>query len=422
MNILLLGSGGREHTFAWKLRQSERCQQLYIAPGNAGTAQEGINIALDPNDFEAVKAAVLRYNIQLVICGPEEPLVRGLCDYFRTDDELHGVYFLGPSQEGAQLEGSKAYAKDFMEQYDIPTAAYRAFTADEAADGTAYLASQPGPYVLKADGLAAGKGVVILDEVQAAQAELKAMLGGKFGAASERVVVEQFLEGIEFSVFVLTDGETYRLLPVAKDYKRVGEGDTGLNTGGMGSVSPPPFVDNILLRKVEERIIQPTIHGLQARQIDYKGFIFFGLISVAGEPYVIEYNCRMGDPETQSVFPRLRGDLVDLCLATCEDRLSTTIIEEEEQAVATVILTAGGYPGPYTKGEVITGLDTIADSLLFHAGTRQEGEQVLTDGGRILAVTSYGDTYEEALAISNRNAEKIDFEGKYYRGDIGYDL
>lgn len=423
MNILLLGSGGREHAFAWKLAQSPLHGRLFIAPGNAGTAAHGTNLPADPNDFDQVKAIVLEREIRLVICGPEEPLVLGLRDRFLGDPELAKVHFIGPAAAAAQLEGSKAYAKAFLEEYGIPTAAYREFTGETLAEGLTYLDSRPGPYVLKADGLAAGKGVVILEDREAAKAELREMLGGKFGDASRRVVIEAFLDGIEFSVFVLTDGSATRVLPVAKDYKRIGAGDTGPNTGGMGSVSPPPFVNHDLMRKVEQRIIQPTLRGIQERQLDYRGFIFLGLIAVAGDPYVIEYNCRMGDPETQSVFARLRTDLVQLCLHIAEGDLNTALIQEDPRAVATVVLVSGGYPGPYEKGKVITGLDQVEDCLVFHAGTtRDEAGQVVTNGGRVLALTAYGATYQQALEICYRNADKIAFEGKNLRRDIGFDL
>ncbi|MEL6140503.1 MAG: phosphoribosylamine--glycine ligase [Bacteroidota bacterium] len=423
MNILLLGSGGREHAFAWRLSQSQHCDALYIAPGNAGTELFGTNLAISPNDFPALKTAALDKKIDLVICGPEEPLVRGAKDYFTGDPDLHHIRFVGPSQEAAQLEGSKAYAKKFMAEFDIPTAGYREFLPDTLEEGIAYLENQPTPIVLKADGLAAGKGVVILDDRDAAKQELIAMLSGKFGVASEKVVIEEFLSGIEFSVFVATDGEDYHLLPVAKDYKRIGEGDTGLNTGGMGSISHPPFVDQAMMEKVEEQIIKPTITGIKARGLDYRGFIFFGLISVAGEPKVIEYNCRMGDPETQSVFARLKSDLVELCLAIADGSVKKTSLEIDERQVATVVLVSGGYPGAYEKGKEIVGIEQITDSLVMHAGTkRNESGQLLTNGGRVLAVTSYGKTFQEALTISNMNAAKIQFEGANYRQDIGFDL
>lgn len=422
MNILLLGSGGREHAFAWKLSQSPKCDQLYIAPGNAGTATCGTNVTLSPNDFDAVGQFALDHQIHMVVVGPEEPLVRGIYDYFQQRQELAKIHVIGPSAEGALLEGSKAYAKQFMQEWNIPTAAYREFTKDTLQEGLDFIAGQAPPIVLKADGLAAGKGVLILDSVAQAQKEFKQMLNGKFGAASEKVVVEAFLDGIEFSVFVLTDGVHYQILPVAKDYKRVGEGDTGLNTGGMGSVSPVSFVDDALLQKVADRIIQPTINGLKARNITYKGFIFLGLILVDGEPYVIEYNCRMGDPETQTVFPRLKNDLVELLTATAENRLAEQQIEKDKRAASAVILVSGGYPGSYEKGKTITGFDQVTDSIVFHAGTKTQNGNVVTNGGRVLAITSYGAGFKEALALSNKNAAVIQFDGKYYRRDIGFDL
>ena len=422
MNILLLGSGGREHAFAWKLSQSPQFGKLFTAPGNAGTAQFGTNLPLSATDFPSLKEVVLREKIELVICGPEEPLVKGAQDFFKNDSELQGVGFVGPSQEAAQLEGSKAYAKAFMAGLDIPSAGYQQFTAETLEDGLTYLDQQPLPIVLKADGLAAGKGVLILNDRATAKEELKAMLGGKFGAASSQVVVEEFLDGIEFSVFVVTDGKDYKVLPVAKDYKRIGEGDFGPNTGGMGSVSHPPFVDKDMMQKVESRIIQPTIRGLQEQSLDYCGFIFIGLISVQGEPYVIEYNCRMGDPETQSVFARLDNDLLEICQRIAKGGLGELQLQEDPRQVATVVLVSGGYPGSYEKGKVISGLDQINGSLVFHAGVKEEDGQLLTNGGRVLAVTSYGDTFEAALATSNANAAKIQFEGVNYRKDIGFDL
>lgn len=423
MNILLLGSGGREHAFAWRLSQSELCDQLYIAPGNAGTSAYGTNLAVDPNDFATLKSEVLNYQVALVICGPEEPLVNGVQDFFKNDPELAHVKFVGPSQEAAQLEGSKAYAKAFMQEFNVPTAGYREFTAAQLDEAMDYLAEIPTPIVLKADGLAAGKGVVILNDRAAAQSEMREMLGGKFGAASAKVVVEEFLDGIEFSVFVLVDGNSYRILPVAKDYKRIGEGDTGLNTGGMGSVSNPPFVDAALMQKVEEQVVIPTVAGLKARKLDYQGFVFIGLIRVDGEPKVIEYNCRMGDPETQSVFARTKNDLVELCWNIAAGKLAETEVEIDERQVATVVLVSGGYPGSYEKGKVITGLEDISGSLVFHAGTTYNAAgELVTNGGRVIAVTSYGTTFEEALAKSNENAAKIKFAGVNYRRDIGFDL
>ena len=422
MKILLLGGGGREHAFAWKLTQSTHCSQLFIAPGNAGTAQLGENVAINPNDFEAVGAFVLEQEIKMVVVGPEEPLVRGIYNYFQETEELKHVWLIGPSKKGAQLEGSKAFAKQFMEERDIPTAAYGEFTTETLEEGLEYIANQQPPIVLKADGLAAGKGVVILDSVQEAQKELRAMLDGKFGEASAKVVVEEFLEGIEFSVFVITDGKTYKLLPMAKDYKRIGEGDTGLNTGGMGAVSPVPFVDDTLLKKVENWIISPTITGLKEIDATYKGFIFFGLINVDGNPFVIEYNCRMGDPETEAVFPRMENDLVELMASLYDGSLASREVNISADAAATVILVSGGYPGPYEKGIEISGTEQVDGSILFHAGTKQENGQLLTNGGRVLALTSMAPNFKEAVAKSMENAERITFEGKYYRKDIGFDL
>jgi len=423
MNVLLLGGGGREHALAWRLSQSPLCKSLFIAPGNAGTAEYGTNLKVSPKDFPALRDAVLEHSISLVICGPEEPLVLGVQDFFAKDDDLKNVRFIGPSAEAAQLEGSKAYAKEFMAEFNIPTAGYQSFSAATLDEGLAHLETRQPPIVLKADGLAAGKGVVILNDVGAAQAELRDMLGGKFGDASAEVVVEDFLDGIEFSVFVLSDGKDFRVLPVAKDYKRIGVGDTGPNTGGMGSVSHPPFVDNDMMAKVEQRIIKPTMEGIQQRNLDYKGFIFIGLISVEGEPFVIEYNCRMGDPETQSVMARLDSDLMQLCLAMADGELASATIDMDERQAATVVLVSGGYPGPYEKGKHILGIDEVDSSMVFHAGTTlSEAGELVTNGGRVLAVTSYGDTFEDALALSYSNAKKIKFAGVNYRGDIGFDL
>lgn len=422
MNILLLGSGGREHALAWKLSQSKRCTRLYIAPGNAGTAQCGENVPLSPLDFEGVGNFVRQNDIGLVIVGPEEPLVRGLWDFFQADKRLRKIPFIGPSQAGAVLEGSKAWAKQFMARHQIPTAAYREFNGTQLAEGLEYLQQHSLPIVLKADGLAAGKGVVICESHEKAAAELKDMLGGKFGEASAKVVVEQFLSGIEFSVFALTDGQTYCLLPEAKDYKRVGEGDTGPNTGGMGAVSPVPFVDTALWEKVETRIVRPTIEGLKKEQIPYVGFVFFGLIRVGNDPFVIEYNCRMGDPETEVVMPRLKNDLVALFLACAKGRLSKVRIRTDKRAATTVFLVSGGYPGAYEKGKVIKGLDVVKDCIPFHAGTKSQDDNIVTDGGRVLALTSYGRTATAALRRSNRAARKVSFKGKYFRRDIGKDL
>jgi phosphoribosylamine--glycine ligase len=422
MNILLLGSGGREHALAWKLTRSKRCSRLYIAPGNAGTAAHGENVALDPLDFAAVGRFVLEKGVDMVVVGPEEPLVRGIADYFRQEAPLRDVALIGPSGAGAQLEGSKAWAKQFMHRHGVPTAAYREFGTDELEAGIDYLRKHPLPIVLKADGLAAGKGVVICQTYLEADAELRAMLGGKFGEAGQRVVVEQFLDGVEFSVFVLTDGESYRLLPEAKDYKRAGENDTGPNTGGMGAVSPVPFFDAELLQKVEHRIIHPTVVGLRREKIPYTGFIFFGLIVVNGEPYVIEYNCRLGDPETEVVLPRLRNDLVALLDSCARGGLAQTRIAVSERAAATVMLVSGGYPGAYEKGKPIRGL-AKAGELAFHAGTRAAADgKVVTSGGRVIALTGRGASLQTALRRAYRAAAAIDFEGKTWRRDIGKDM
>lgn len=416
--ILLLGSGGREHAFAVRLSKSKHCSALYIAPGNAGTAACGQNVSLNPLDFDAVFDFVQSKQVTLVVVGPEEPLVKGIQDYLSS----RGVLVVGPSQAGAMLEGSKAWAKEFMMRHGIPTATYREFTAANLDEGLNYIASHPLPIVLKADGLAAGKGVVICDERVTAQSELRDMLGGKFGHASDKVVVESFLKGIEFSVFAITDGKNYKILPEAKDYKRIGEQDTGLNTGGMGAVSPVPFVGEEMWRKVEERVIAPTVAGLQKERIDYRGFLFFGLIAVDGEPYVIEYNCRMGDPETEVVLLRLKNDLVKLCVACAMGRLGRTVIKTDSRSAATVMLVSGGYPGEYQKGKEINGLDKVKDSIVLHAGTREESGRVLSNGGRVLAVTSFGKDLSAALKKSYKNIRKIDFEGMYYRRDIGKDV
>lgn len=425
MNILLLGSGGREHALAWKLTQSTQCDRLFIAPGNAGTAQHGTNVNLPMTDFDAIKQFVLDNDIALLIVGPEEPLVKGITDAFRKDEKVQHVAVIGPSQYGAQLEGSKAFAKKFMIRHNIPTAAYKEFDESNYEEGIPYLQNHPLPIVLKADGLAAGKGVLICQSHVEAIAEYELMLHqGKFGDASKKVVVEDFLEGIELSVFVLTDGKNYVLLPEAKDYKRVGVGDTGLNTGGMGAVSPVPFADEAFMQKVVEKVIEPTVRGLEKEAIDYKGFIFFGLIKVGDEPYVIEYNCRMGDPETEVVMPRLKNDLVSLFMATVEGRLNEVNIEHDNRYACTVMAVSRGYPGSYEKGFVIEGLNEPlpADSLVFHAGTAEKDGQVVTSGGRVLCVTSYSNNISTAVARSKLVLQQISFDGIYFRQDIGYEF
>ncbi|MCZ2339776.1 MAG: phosphoribosylamine--glycine ligase [Chitinophagales bacterium] len=420
-NILLIGSGGREHTLAWKMAQSNLCSHLFIAPGNPGTARLGTNVNLKADDISSIKSFCLDHQIELVVVGPEAPLVEGLTDALRAEDTRH-IGVIGPSAQGALLEGSKAFAKKFMQKYDIPTAAYLEVSSENLDEGLLFLSSMSSPYVLKADGLAAGKGVLIIDDLATAQNELKAMLNGKFGNASATVVIEQFLSGIEFSVFVLTDGKDYMLLPEAKDYKRIGEGDTGLNTGGMGAVSPVPFVDATLWDKVIEKVVKPTIHGIRQEQMDYVGFVFFGLINVGGDPYVIEYNCRMGDPETEVVIPRIKSDLVALMQDAVSGQLSGASIEVDDQAAATVMLVSGGYPGAIAKGKAIYGLENVSDSIVFHAGTAEQEDQLVTSGGRVMAVTSLDKDFREAIKKSIENAEKIHFDGKYFRRDIGFDL
>jgi len=423
MRVLLLGSGGREHALAWKIAQSSQLEQLFIAPGNAGTKNHGTNVALKPTDFEAIKKFVLENKINLVVVGPEDPLVEGIYDYFQAEPQLVKVPLIGPSKAAAQLEGSKDFAKEFMLRHGIPTAKYATFTKDTLEKGYKFLESMKAPYVLKADGLAAGKGVLILDNLQDAKDELKAMLAdAKFGDASSRVVIEQFLKGIELSVFVITDGDSYKILPEAKDYKRIGVADTGLNTGGMGAVSPVPFADSTFKDKIENQIIIPTVKGLKAEGLVYKGFIFFGLINVKGEPYVIEYNCRMGDPETEVVIPRLKSDLLDLFEGVASNTLSERDVQFDERSATTVMMVSGGYPEAYKTGKVIYGLNTVTDSLVFHAGTSADGPATMSAGGRVLAITSYGKNIENALAKSYESIRKIEFEGAFYRNDIGYDL
>ena len=423
MNILLLGSGGRECALAWKLKQSPLCDELYIAPGNAGTAAYGTNLNLSLHNFEAIKQVCLDKNITLLLPGSEDTLVHGIYDFFTQDAALKHIIVAGPSRAGAELEGSKAFAKEFMGRHNIPTASYKAFTEATYEEGIAYIQQHSLPIVLKADGLAAGKGVVIAMTVEEALSSFRTMIKeAQFGDASKQVVIEQFLTGIELSVFAISDGTHYVLLPEAKDYKRIGEGDTGPNTGGMGAISPVPFADNDFMQRVEERIVQPTVSGLQDEGIVYHGFIFFGLINVGGDPYVIEYNCRMGDPETEVVMPRLQHDLVALIVAMHEQRLNEVTLMHTTEAAATVMLVSEGYPGHYAKGEVMTGMEKVHDSILFHAGTAVRDNEIVTNGGRVMAVTSYGATIQEALQHSYASAALIQYEGKYYRKDIGYEF
>ncbi len=422
MNILLLGSGGREHALAWKINQSDKIDKLFIAPGNAGTSDFGENINLNLSDFNAIKKCVVDNNINLLIVGPEQPLVDGISDFFIADSVLQKIPVIGPVKAGAILEGSKDFAKEFMMKYNIPTAKYKSFTKSNLNSGKEYLETLAAPYVLKADGLAAGKGVLILDDIDEAKQALEEMLEGQFGDASATVVIEEFLDGIELSVFVITDGKSYKILPEAKDYKRIGEGDSGLNTGGMGAVSPVPFANKEFLSKVEERVIKPTIEGLIKEKIKYKGFIFFGLIMVKSEPFVIEYNVRMGDPETEVVVPRIKSDIVDLFAHTAEETLEEANFEIYNEFCTTVMLVSEGYPGNYEKGKVIGDIDGIKDSILFHAGTIQSGKEVITNGGRVMTITSFGESMKEALGKCYKSAERIDFTGKNYRKDIGFDL
>ena len=423
MNILLLGSGGREHAFAKKISESTLCHQLFIAPGNAGTEKLGINVPIKADDFLKIKSFCLENQIKMVIVGPEDPLVKGIYDFFKNDDQLNDIPVIGPSKIGATLEGSKEFAKKFMQKYNIPTADYQSFTKENITEGFAFLEKMKPPYVLKADGLAAGKGVLIINDLAEAKNELENMLvKAKFAEASSKVVIEEFLTGIELSCFVITDGKNYKILPTAKDYKRIGEGDTGLNTGGMGAVSPVPFANAEFMQKIEERIVKPTIQGLINEQIEYKGFIFIGLIKVGDEPYVIEYNVRMGDPETEVVIPRIKSDLVEIFSAVASQNLDNINLEINPQSATTVVLVSGGYPEDYEKGKIISGIENIEDSLVFHAGTTLDNDKIVSNGGRVLAITSLAETFQEALKISYKNINKISFDKMYYRKDIGFDL
>lgn len=423
MTILLLGSGGREHALAWKMLQSSKCSKLFVAPGNAGTGSIATNISMQPTDFESIKKFVILEKVEMVVVGPEDPLVAGIFDFFKKDEVLKSVPVIGPSKEGAKLEGSKEYAKEFLIKHRVPTAAYDSFTAETVEKGCKFLETLSPPYVLKADGLAAGKGVVILHDLADAKNELRNMLvHQKFGNASSKVVIEEFLDGIELSCFVLTDGKNYKILPTAKDYKRIGEGDTGLNTGGMGAVSPVPFADAVLMEKIETRIVKPTIEGLRIDGIEYKGFVFIGLINVKGEPMVIEYNVRMGDPETEVVMPRIKSDLVELFLAVSNQKLDEVSLEIDSRSAATIMVVSGGYPEAFEKGKIITGIENVQDSIVFHAGTKLENKSIISNGGRVLAVTSYGDDFNEAIKKSYQSIGQLHFDKMYYRKDIGFDL
>lgn len=422
MRVLVLGSGGREHALSWKISQSSLCAKLFIAPGNAGTAQVGENVALDPEDFPALKSFCLKQNINIVLVGPEAPLVAGVVDYFKADPDLKDLAIIGPDKAASQLEGSKKFAKEFMAKHNIPTAPYKSYTSGEEEQAKAFLATLSPPYVLKADGLAAGKGVLIIEDLEEAEAEVEAMLGGKFGAASSTLVIEEFLAGLEFSVFVLTDGKSYKILPIAKDYKRIGEGDTGPNTGGMGAVSPVSFVDDVMMQKVVSRIVEPTVEGLRNADFSYIGFVFIGLIEVKGEPMVIEYNVRMGDPETEVVIPRISSDFLKHLKATAEGKLASENLEIIAQYATTVMAVSTGYPGSYAKGNVISGLQKVVEAIPFHAGTKEHNNQVVTSGGRVIAMTALGDSQEQALSRSYQGIKTICFEGIDYRKDIGFDL
>ncbi|WP_172919268.1 phosphoribosylamine--glycine ligase [Capnocytophaga canis] len=423
MNILILGSGGREHAFALKISQSQLCENLYVAPGNGGTHQVATNVSISPIDFQSVKKFVLDNQITMLVVGPEDPLVHGVYDFFKNDSDLQHVQVVGPSKEGAKLEGSKEFAKQFMQRHGIPTAKYESFTKETVERGCQFLSTMQPPYVLKADGLAAGKGVLIINDLSEAQSELRNMLlNEKFGSASQKVVVEEFLDGIELSCFVLTDGKNYKILPTAKDYKRIGENDQGLNTGGMGAVSPVPFADSDFMQKIEERIVQPTIAGLKKDSIEYQGFVFIGLIKVKGEPYVIEYNVRMGDPETEVVLPRIESDLVAVFQSLKSQTLDELTLQITPESATTVMMVSGGYPEDYEKGKIITGIENVSGSIVFHAGTARKGDDLVTSGGRVLAVTSFGKDFKEALKKSYENIEKIHFDKMYFRKDIGFDL